>query len=160
MTVVGPDELEFRDFPGRSTADPFKMAGRGASTVRQVVIEHVPTRSPHLHPQSEEIVYAVLLGGAKGMERSVSASRASSSSSPYRRRPLRSPRSGRASVHTFRASPSSSGCPLGVGVPAGADAGPWFMPDPPSMVCSPLKTGALGSYLPVRCRGAPSPHHA
>ena len=59
MTVVGPGELEFRDFPGRSTADPFKMAGRGASTVRQVVIEHVPTRSPHLHPQSEEIVYVV-----------------------------------------------------------------------------------------------------
>ncbi|MGH3667421.1 MAG: cupin domain-containing protein [Acidimicrobiia bacterium] len=27
--------------------------------MRQVVIEHVPTRSPHLHPQSEEIVYVV-----------------------------------------------------------------------------------------------------
>ena len=59
MTVVGPGQLDFRDFPGRSTADPFKSAGQGASTVRQVVIEHVPTRSPHLHPQSEEIVYVV-----------------------------------------------------------------------------------------------------
>jgi quercetin dioxygenase-like cupin family protein len=59
VTVVGPDELDFRDFPGRSTADPFKKAGQGASTVRQVVMEHVPTRSPHLHPQSEEIVYVV-----------------------------------------------------------------------------------------------------
>ena len=59
MTVVGPDELRFRDFPGRTTSDPFKEAGQGASTVRQVVIEYVPTRSPHLHPQSEEIVYVV-----------------------------------------------------------------------------------------------------
>ena len=59
MTVVGPDELNFRDFPGRSTADPFKVAGRGASTVRQVVIEHVETRSPHRHPHSEEVVYVV-----------------------------------------------------------------------------------------------------
>jgi quercetin dioxygenase-like cupin family protein len=59
VSVVGPDELDFRDFPGRSTADPFKKAGQGASTVRQVVIEHVPSRSPHLHPQSEEIVYVV-----------------------------------------------------------------------------------------------------
>jgi quercetin dioxygenase-like cupin family protein len=59
VTVVGPDELNFRDFPGRSTADPFKTAAQGASTVRQVVIEHVPSRSPHLHPHSEEIVYVV-----------------------------------------------------------------------------------------------------
>ncbi len=59
MTVVGPEELRFRDFPGRSTADPFQVAGQGASTVRQVVIEHVASRSPHLHPRSEEIVYVV-----------------------------------------------------------------------------------------------------
>ena len=59
MTVVGPDELRFRDFPGRTTSDPFKEAGQGASTVRQVVIEYVSSRSPHLHPQSEEIVYVV-----------------------------------------------------------------------------------------------------
>jgi quercetin dioxygenase-like cupin family protein len=59
MTVVGPNELVFRDFPGRSTSDPFKVAGQGASTVRQVVIDHVETRSPHRHPQSEEVVYVV-----------------------------------------------------------------------------------------------------
>ena len=59
MTVVGPDELQFRGFPGRTTSDPFRGAGQGASTVRQVVIEHVPSRCPHLHPQSEEIVYVV-----------------------------------------------------------------------------------------------------
>ena len=59
MTVVGPDELRFRDFPGRTTSDPFREAGQGASTVRQVVIEYVPSRSPHLHPHSEEIVYVV-----------------------------------------------------------------------------------------------------
>lgn len=59
MTVVGPDELHYRDFPGRATADPFQRAGQGASTVRQVRIEYVPSRSPHLHPRSEEIVYVV-----------------------------------------------------------------------------------------------------
>jgi quercetin dioxygenase-like cupin family protein len=59
VTVVGPDDLVFRDFPGRSTADPFKVAGQGASTVRQVVIEHVESRSPHRHPHSEEVVYVV-----------------------------------------------------------------------------------------------------
>jgi quercetin dioxygenase-like cupin family protein len=59
MTVVGPDDLVFRDFPGRSTADPFEVAGKGASTVRQVVIEHVETRSPHRHPHSEEVVFVV-----------------------------------------------------------------------------------------------------
>ncbi|MGH8913088.1 MAG: cupin domain-containing protein [Acidimicrobiia bacterium] len=59
MTVVGPGELGFRDFPGRSTADPFRAAGQGMSTVRQVIIEHVASRSPHRHPKSEEIVYVV-----------------------------------------------------------------------------------------------------
>jgi len=59
MTVVGAEELEFRDFPGRRTSDPFRHAGRGASTVRQVLIEHVATRSPHRHPESEEIVFVV-----------------------------------------------------------------------------------------------------
>ena len=59
MTVVGPRDLEYRDFPGRTTSDPFRNAGRGESTVRQVVIDHVSSRSPHLHPRSEEIVYVV-----------------------------------------------------------------------------------------------------
>jgi quercetin dioxygenase-like cupin family protein len=59
VNVVGPDELRFRDFPGRTTSDPFRNAGQGASTVRQVAIEYVPSRSPHLHPHSEEIVYVV-----------------------------------------------------------------------------------------------------
>jgi quercetin dioxygenase-like cupin family protein len=68
VTVVGPDELDFRDFPGRSTADPFRKAGQGASTVRQVVIEHVPSRSPHLHPRSEEIVYVVAGHGRVWLE--------------------------------------------------------------------------------------------
>ena len=56
MTVVGPDERRFRDFPGRTTSDPFKDAGAGASTVRQVMIEDLESRSPHLHPNSDEIV--------------------------------------------------------------------------------------------------------
>jgi len=59
VTVVGPGEIEFRAFPGRRTADPFREAGQGASTVRQVVIDPVDARSPHLHPHSEEIVFVV-----------------------------------------------------------------------------------------------------
>lgn len=58
MSVVGPDDLEFREFPGRATANPFPGPS-GGSTVRQVVIEPVDSRSPHLHPQSEEIVFVV-----------------------------------------------------------------------------------------------------
>lgn len=59
MTVVGPDELAYRDFPGRRTANPFAGAGQGESTVRQVTIDPVETRSPHLHPRSEEVVFVV-----------------------------------------------------------------------------------------------------
>ena len=59
MTVIGREDLEFRQFPGRTTSNPFRDAGQGASTVREVMIEHVPSRSPHLHPNSEEIVYVV-----------------------------------------------------------------------------------------------------
>lgn len=58
MTVVGSDALEFRDFPGRRTANPF-AGSRGESTVRQVTIDPVPRRSPHVHPRSEEVVFVV-----------------------------------------------------------------------------------------------------
>jgi quercetin dioxygenase-like cupin family protein len=60
MTVVGPGDLEYREFPGRRTADPFAAAGRGESTVRQVTIEPVATRSPHVHPHSEEVVHVAV----------------------------------------------------------------------------------------------------
>jgi quercetin dioxygenase-like cupin family protein len=59
MTVIAPGELVFRAFSGRRTANPFASAGQGQSTVRQVSIEYVPTRSPHLHPHSEEVIYVV-----------------------------------------------------------------------------------------------------
>lgn len=59
MTVVGPDEIEYREFPGRRSADPFSESGPGASTVRQVTIEPVSSRSPHRHPHSEEVVHVV-----------------------------------------------------------------------------------------------------
>jgi quercetin dioxygenase-like cupin family protein len=59
VTVVGPGELEFREFPGRTTSDPFAGWGQGESTVRQVVLERVAARNPHRHPLSEEIVYVV-----------------------------------------------------------------------------------------------------
>jgi mannose-6-phosphate isomerase-like protein (cupin superfamily) len=38
------------------------------STVRQVAIDFVPSRSPHLHPQSEEIVYVVAGTGRVWMD--------------------------------------------------------------------------------------------
>ncbi|HJQ75710.1 MAG TPA: cupin domain-containing protein [Acidimicrobiia bacterium] len=63
MTVIGRGDLEYRQFPGRTTSNPFRDAGQGASTVREVVIEHVPSRSPHLHPNSEEIVYVAAGSG-------------------------------------------------------------------------------------------------
>ena len=63
MTVIGRGDLEYREFPGRTTSNPFRDAGQGASTVREVVIEHVPSRSPHFHPNSEEIVYVVAGNG-------------------------------------------------------------------------------------------------
>ncbi|HEX2152509.1 MAG TPA: cupin domain-containing protein [Acidimicrobiia bacterium] len=59
MTVIGPGELEYRDFPGRRTANPFAVAGQGESTVRQVTIEPVERRSPHVHRRSEEVVFVV-----------------------------------------------------------------------------------------------------
>ena len=63
MTVIGRGDLEYREFPGRTTSNPFRDAGQGASTVREVVIEHVPSRSPHFHPNSEEIVYVAAGSG-------------------------------------------------------------------------------------------------
>lgn len=57
MTVVAGDELVFQARPGRLTADPFALTGPGPSSARQVIIEPVPTRSPHRHPRSEEIVF-------------------------------------------------------------------------------------------------------
>ena len=58
MDVVGPDELRFRDFPGRTTSDPFKEAGRVHRPCGRWMIESSrPGLS--LHPQSEEIVYVV-----------------------------------------------------------------------------------------------------
>lgn len=59
MTVVGGGDLEYRDFPGRRTADPFAAVAQGESTVRQVTIDPVPARSPHVHPHSEEVVHVV-----------------------------------------------------------------------------------------------------
>ncbi len=50
MTVVRPGDLSFRDFPGEPRRTHSETAGQGESTVREVVIEHVPSRSPHLHP--------------------------------------------------------------------------------------------------------------
>lgn len=59
MTVVAPGGFDFDRLPGRNSGDPFATAGRGESSVRQITIEPAPTRSPHLHPHSEEVIYVV-----------------------------------------------------------------------------------------------------
>lgn len=58
MTVIRGGELPYQDRPARRVADPFPDAD-GSSSARQVVLDPVERRSPHLHPHSEEVVYVV-----------------------------------------------------------------------------------------------------
>ncbi len=57
MTVVNGDDIVYQDRPTRLSADPFASSGRGESSARQVILEPVPQRTPHLHPHSEEVVF-------------------------------------------------------------------------------------------------------
>jgi quercetin dioxygenase-like cupin family protein len=60
MPVVRPDDLAYRELPGRLAADPFAAAPLAGvetgSTVRVVRVMPGP-RIPHLHPYCEEILY-------------------------------------------------------------------------------------------------------
>ncbi len=57
MTVVDGVDLVFHQFPGRRTADPFAGREPGQSSARRVILEPVPTRTPHRHPHSEEVYF-------------------------------------------------------------------------------------------------------
>jgi quercetin dioxygenase-like cupin family protein len=57
MTVVHSSDLDFRNLPGRSSADPFHDLDPGSLAVRVVIIEEHTGRTPHLHPHSPEIIY-------------------------------------------------------------------------------------------------------
>jgi quercetin dioxygenase-like cupin family protein len=49
-------ELDFRDLPGRRAADPLAGAGADGVTVRLVRVPPGP-RSPHVHPDSLEVIH-------------------------------------------------------------------------------------------------------
>ena len=69
MTVVHSFDLNFRDLPGRSSADPFHDLDPGSLAVRVVIIEEHTGRTPHLHPHSPEIIYVAEGRGTSWQER-------------------------------------------------------------------------------------------
>jgi quercetin dioxygenase-like cupin family protein len=67
MTVVRRADLDFRELPGRWSADPFAGAGAPVS-VRVVRIAPGVGRSPHRHPHSCEVVHVVAGGGVAWLD--------------------------------------------------------------------------------------------
>ena len=59
MNTVSFSDLEFREFPGRSAADPFAGLDTPALSVRVTIVPAAPTRQLHRHPFSPEVVYVV-----------------------------------------------------------------------------------------------------
>lgn len=58
MTVSRSAEHEYRQLPGRRSADPLPGATE-ASSIRIVELDSGARRTAHLHPFSEEIIYVV-----------------------------------------------------------------------------------------------------
>ncbi|MGH3348808.1 MAG: cupin domain-containing protein, partial [Nocardioides sp.] len=58
MPVVRHDDLDFARLPGRTSADPVP-SGLGDDYSVRVVRVPVGTRTPHLHPHSDEVTYVV-----------------------------------------------------------------------------------------------------
>ena len=50
-------DLDFRELPGRLSADPLADGGAAGTSVRIVRIEGSSPRAPHRHPRSAEVVY-------------------------------------------------------------------------------------------------------
>jgi len=58
MLVVPASVLDYLDLPGRRSANPF--AGHDVPvSLRRVLIEPAPTRTPHRHPHSVEVVHVL-----------------------------------------------------------------------------------------------------
>ncbi|MDH4306975.1 MAG: cupin domain-containing protein [Acidimicrobiia bacterium] len=56
MSVIDGSGLEFRDFPGRVTADPLELED-SESSLRIVKLQRTVGRTAHRHPHSEEVFY-------------------------------------------------------------------------------------------------------
>jgi len=59
VIVVHGGDIVYQDRPARRSADPFAVAGGGSASARQVLLDYVPQRTPHIHPHSEEVFYVV-----------------------------------------------------------------------------------------------------
>jgi quercetin dioxygenase-like cupin family protein len=57
VTVIRFSDLDFRDLPGRASADPFGSTDPGELAVRVVIVDHQAARTPHRHPMSPEVVF-------------------------------------------------------------------------------------------------------
>jgi quercetin dioxygenase-like cupin family protein len=57
--VTPKDVLRFLDLPGRASADPFADAPDLPLSVRIVRMTYDPSRRPHRHPHSYELVHVV-----------------------------------------------------------------------------------------------------
>ena len=63
MSAIGNADLVFVQLPGRQAADPLANLD-AASSVRIVVLEHMPGRRAHHHPRCEEVIYVASGRGA------------------------------------------------------------------------------------------------
>jgi len=57
VTVIRLPDLDFRDLPGRSSADPLAGYDTGPLSMRVVTVPDSPSRHLHRHPFSPEVVY-------------------------------------------------------------------------------------------------------
>jgi quercetin dioxygenase-like cupin family protein len=57
MSVIRFPDLDFRDLPGRSAADPLAGIDTGRLSMRVVNVPDTPRRHLHRHPLSPEVVY-------------------------------------------------------------------------------------------------------
>jgi quercetin dioxygenase-like cupin family protein len=75
VTVVRGDSLEYRDLPGRRSADPLGGVSTGSS-LRLVQMSRTEDRRAHVHPHSEEVVYVAAGSGSVWIDGEVTGVRA------------------------------------------------------------------------------------
>ncbi len=59
MPIFRADHLDYRELPGRWSADPFTGVETEGVSARVVRLEPGVPRSPHRHPHSPEVIYVV-----------------------------------------------------------------------------------------------------